>query len=50
MDYDSIISVIENKFETIPIAKVKALLLAYEARLKKFSKQLLSDSPSINYI
>lgn len=37
-DYDSVISVIESKFEPLPIAEVEALLLAHEARLNKFHK------------
>lgn len=48
-DYHSVISVIQSKFETLPIAEVKALLLVHEARLNKFNKQSLFDSPSINY-
>lgn len=40
LDYLSIIAIIESKFEP---------LLAHEARLNKFTKQTLSNSPSINY-
>jgi len=41
------IYVIESKFETPPVAEVKALLLAHESRANRFCKQ--SFSPSINY-
>ena len=40
LDYLSIIAIIESKFEP---------LLAHEARLNKFTKQTLSNSPSINH-
>lgn len=43
----SIITIMESKFESLPIAQVEALLLAHESRLNKF-KQSLSESPSIN--
>ena len=36
--YSSVISVIESKFEPLPITKVEALLLAHEARLHKFDE------------
>ena len=38
---------IKSKFEPLPIREVKALLLAHEARMKKFQKRF-ADSPSIN--
>nr|KYP69844.1 hypothetical protein KK1_009050 [Cajanus cajan] len=45
--YAPVVSVIESKFITHPIAKVEALLLAHESRANRFCKQ--SFSPSINY-
>ena len=46
-DYASVISVMESKFTTPPVAEVEALLLAHESRLARFTKQ--SFSPSVNY-
>nr|KYP50321.1 hypothetical protein KK1_027896 [Cajanus cajan] len=46
-DYAPVVSVIESKFATPPIAEVEALLLAHESRSNRFRKQ--SFSPSINY-
>ncbi|XP_029127015.1 uncharacterized protein LOC109796422, partial [Cajanus cajan] len=46
-DYAPVVSVIESKFATPPIAEVEALLLAHESRNNRFCKQ--SFSPSINY-
>ena len=46
-DYAPVISVIESKFETPPVAEVEALLLAHESRANRFRKQ--SFAPSINY-
>nr|KYP35013.1 hypothetical protein KK1_043971 [Cajanus cajan] len=47
-DYNSVISVVESKFETPSIEEVEALLLAHEMRLQKYKKKLLSESASIN--
>ena len=33
---NTMISVIESKFKPLPIGEVEALLLAHEARMKKF--------------
>lgn len=41
--------IIESKFEPLLLEQVEALFLAHEVRLNKFTKQTLSDSPSINY-
>ena len=46
-DYHLVISVIESKFQPLPIEEVEALLLAHEARLLKFRRHT-SESPSIN--
>jgi len=46
-DYGPVISVIESKFDPLPIHEVEALLLAHESRSQKFQKKLL-ESPSIN--
>nr|KYP40244.1 Retrovirus-related Pol polyprotein from transposon TNT 1-94 [Cajanus cajan] len=46
-EYTPVVSVIESKFVTPPIAEVEALLLAHESRVNRFRKQ--SFSPSINY-
>nr|KYP67039.1 Retrovirus-related Pol polyprotein from transposon TNT 1-94 [Cajanus cajan] len=46
-EYAPVVSVIESKFVTPPIAEVEALLLAHESRANRFRKQ--SFSPSINY-
>ena len=46
-DYHSVISVIESKFQLLPIEEVEALLLAHEARLLRFRKHT-SESPSID--
>ena len=35
-DYHSVISVIDNKFQPLPVEEVEVLLLAHEARLLKF--------------
>nr|KYP61013.1 hypothetical protein KK1_023436 [Cajanus cajan] len=47
-EYAPVVSVIESKFATPPIAKVEALLLAHELRANQFRKQSFF-SPSINY-
>nr|KYP37004.1 hypothetical protein KK1_041845 [Cajanus cajan] len=41
-DYNSVISIVESKFETPSIEEVEALLLAHEMRLQKYKKRLLS--------
>lgn len=46
-EYGLVISVIKSKFEPLPIGEVEALLLAHEARMKKFQKRF-ADSPLIN--
>jgi len=46
-DYHSVISIIESKFQPLPIEKVEALLLPHEAQLLKFQKHIF-DSPLIN--
>jgi len=46
-EYGLVISVIKSKFEPLPIGEVEGLLLAHEARMKKFQKHF-ADSPSIN--
>lgn len=43
-DYASIISVIESKFNPLPINEVEAFLLVHESRLPKFRKTLLESS------
>jgi len=39
-DYYSVISIIESKFQPLPIEEVEALLLAHEARLRNFRKHI----------
>ena len=46
-DYTLVVSVIESKFVTPPIAEVEVLLLAHESRSNRFSKK--SFCPSMNY-
>jgi len=45
-DYTPVISVIESKFETLPIMEVEALLLAHESRTNRFQQKIF---PSVNY-
>ena len=40
-EYSPVISMIESKFEPLSIGEVEVLLLAHEARMKKFQKRLL---------
>jgi hypothetical protein len=47
-DFNSVISVVESKFETMEMDEVEALLLAHETRLEKAKKKTLSDTASIN--
>jgi histone deacetylase 1/2 len=47
-DFNSVISVVESKFETMEMDEVEALLLAHETRLEKAKKKTLSDAASIN--
>ncbi|CAJ2642534.1 unnamed protein product [Trifolium pratense] len=47
-DFNSVISVIESKFDIIDMNEVEALLLAHEARLEKGKKRTLEDAASIN--
>jgi histone deacetylase 1/2 len=47
-DFNSVISVIESRFDSIEIDEVEALLLAHEARLQKSKKRTLDEAASIN--
>ncbi|MCH90982.1 retrovirus-related Pol polyprotein from transposon TNT 1-94, partial [Trifolium medium] len=47
-EFNSVISVIESKFDTIEMNEVEALLLAHEARLDKGKKKTIEDAASIN--
>jgi len=42
-DYHFVISVIESKFQPLPIEEGKALLLGHEARLLKFRRLLVDE-------
>nr|KYP46943.1 hypothetical protein KK1_031425 [Cajanus cajan] len=46
-EYAPVVSIIESKFITPPIAEMEPLLLAHESKANRFRKQ--SFSPSINY-
>ncbi|GAU17842.1 hypothetical protein TSUD_329680 [Trifolium subterraneum] len=47
-EFDSVISVVESKFETIDMEEVEALILAHETRLDKSKKKTIADAASIN--
>jgi histone deacetylase 1/2 len=47
-DFNSVISVIESRFETMDLDEAEALLLAHEARLDKSKKKTLDDAASLN--
>jgi histone deacetylase 1/2 len=47
-EFNTVISVIESKFDIIEMNEVEALLLAHEARLDKGKKRVLDDAASIN--
>lgn len=47
-DYNSVISVIENKFQLMQIEEEEDLLLAHEMRLEKSQKKLASETASLN--
>ncbi|GAU31266.1 hypothetical protein TSUD_153410 [Trifolium subterraneum] len=47
-EFNTVISVIESKFDIIEMNEVKALLLAHEARLDKGKNRVLDDAASIN--
>ncbi|KAK2454628.1 putative mitochondrial protein [Trifolium repens] len=47
-DFNSVVSVIESRFDSIEMNEVEALLLAHEARLDKAKKKTIDDAASIN--
>ncbi|PNY08091.1 hypothetical protein L195_g004602, partial [Trifolium pratense] len=47
-EFNSVISVVESRFESIDMDEVEALLLAHETRLEKSKKKTLDDAASIN--
>jgi histone deacetylase 1/2 len=47
-DFNSVISVVESRFDSIDMDEVEALLLAHEARLQKSKKKTIDDVASIN--
>jgi histone deacetylase 1/2 len=47
-DYNSVISVVESRFDSIDMDEVEALLLAHEVRLTKSKKKTIDDAASIN--
>jgi hypothetical protein len=47
-EFNSVISVVESKFETMDLDEVEALLLAHETRLEKAKKKIKNDAASIN--
>jgi histone deacetylase 1/2 len=47
-DFNSVISVVESRFDSIDMDEVEALLLAHEARLQKSKKKTIDDAASIN--
>jgi histone deacetylase 1/2 len=47
-EFNSVISVVESRFDSIDMDEVEALLLAHEARLQKSKKKTIDDAASIN--
>ncbi|GAU10541.1 hypothetical protein TSUD_424210, partial [Trifolium subterraneum] len=47
-EFNSVISVVESRFESIDIDEIEALLLAHENRLDKSKKKTIDDAASIN--
>ncbi|GAU13081.1 hypothetical protein TSUD_173810 [Trifolium subterraneum] len=47
-EYNSVISIVESRFESIDMDEVEALLLAHENRLDKSKKRTIDDATSIN--
>ncbi|MCH82619.1 retrovirus-related Pol polyprotein from transposon TNT 1-94, partial [Trifolium medium] len=47
-EFNSVISVVESRFESIDMDEVEALLLAHENRLNKSKKKTIDDAASIN--
>ncbi|GAU47127.1 hypothetical protein TSUD_247490 [Trifolium subterraneum] len=47
-EFNSVISVVESRFESIDMDEIEALLLAHENRLDKSKKKTIDDATSIN--